>query len=97
MMYKAYLSIQDAAKYFPLYDTYQTISPIDDELMVKISRSKVSIIEEIDTIVDTLLNEGSSKKISKAVIADYCLRNQYPKSYVDMAYNTLKARMARAL
>lgn len=96
LMYKAYLSIEDAARYFPLYDTYQTISPIDNELMVKISRSKVSIIEEVDSIVDTLLNEGVQTKITKAVIADYCLRNQYPKSYVDMAYNTLKARMARA-
>ena len=91
-----FLPIAEAAKYFHLYDSYQPISPIDDEMMVKISKNKTSIIEEVDSIVNTLLNEGFAKKITKAVIADYCLRNGYPKSYVDMAYNAFKGKMARA-
>ena len=94
--YPMYLSIEAASRYFHLYDSYQPISPIDDEMMVKISKNKTSIIEEVDNIVNTLLNEGFAKKITKAVIADYCLRNGYPKSYVDMAYNAFKGRMARA-
>ena len=94
--YPMYLSIEAASQYFHLYDSYQPISPIDDEMMVKISKNKTSIIEEVDSIVNTLLNEGFAKKITKAVIADYCLRNGYPKSYVDMAYNAFKGKMARA-
>ena len=94
--YPMYLSIEAASRHFHLYDSYQPISPIDDEMMVKISKNKTSIIEEVDNIVNTLLNEGFAKKITKAVIADYCLRNGYPKSYVDMAYNAFKGRMARA-
>ena len=95
-VYPLYLSIKDAEPYFKLYDTYQTVHPIDDEMMAKISKSKVSILEEVDSIVDTLLNEGMSGKIQKGVIADYCLRNGYPKSYVDMAWNALLRRQANA-
>ena len=91
-----FLPIAEAAKYFHLYDSYQPISPIDDEMMLKISKNKVSIIEIVDSIVDTLLNEGMPGKIKKGVIADYCLRNGYPKSYVDMAWNALLRRQANA-
>jgi hypothetical protein len=95
-IYPMYLTIDAASKYFSYYDSYQPISPIDDEMMVKISKNKTSIIEEIDGIVDYLMNEGPNPgKISKGVVSDYCLRNGYPKSYVDMAHNALKARLAR--
>lgn len=95
--YKFKLSIENAKQYFKLYNTNQPISPIDDEMMVKVSQSKTDILGQVDDIVDTLLNECSIKSINKAVIADFCIRNGWPKSYVNMAYNAFKARVARTI
>ena len=94
--YPLYMSIKDAERYFELYDTYQIVHPIDAEMMNKISKSQVSIIEEVDEIVDTILNEGIQGKIKKGVIADYCWRNNYPKSHVDRVWNALQRRQANA-
>lgn len=94
--YKLVLPIEEARRYFPLYNTYQRVSPIDAELMVKVSKSKTSIIETVDEIVDDILNSGSQTRITKAIVSDYCLRHNHPKSYVEMAYNALRSRMAKA-
>jgi len=96
-VYRRYLSIENAKKYFGLYDTYQTISPIDGEMMSKVSTNK-SIVVQVDELVDEILNEfGSAKKITIGIIEDYCIRNDYPKSYAKKAHNALKGREARAI
>ncbi|OGN87470.1 MAG: hypothetical protein A2Z74_04680 [Chloroflexi bacterium RBG_13_46_9] len=93
--YRFILPIENAKQYFGLYNTNQPISPIDDEMMVKISKSKDSILEQVDGIVDAIMNECPIKLINKAVIADFCIRNGWAKSYVDMSYNAFKRRVAR--
>jgi deoxyadenosine/deoxycytidine kinase len=77
---------------FPLYDSWEFIDPIDKDMMFKVSQNKTSIIEDIDKIVDELLEIAEAKSYTKGIVEDYCLRNDYPDSYVKMIFNTIKAR-----
>jgi len=90
------LSLEKAKPYFEFYDTMELINPIDDELIAKISKSKKNIVKQVDDIVSNVLEEFPGvKKFTKGIIADYCIRNDLPKSFVDMVYNSLLAKHAR--
>jgi len=95
-MYKNYLPIEAAAKYFDYYDTFELINPIDDELIAKISKSNKNIVKQVDEIVVDILGEYPYlKKFPKGIVADYCLNKDIPKSFVDKVYNSLLAKSAR--
>jgi len=78
---------------FPFYDTTQIISSIDDSLLFNITKDKTSIIEDIDNVVDELFSKYPPKLITKGIVSDYCLENNRPKSYLDIIYNRVKARI----
>ena len=44
--------------YFDLYDTYQKVTSIDNEMMTKISSSKKGIVKQVDEVVDEILGAG---------------------------------------
>ena len=80
-----------AEKIYPLYDSWELINPIDDEMIFNITQDKGEIIKEVDEVVNYLLNQASAKEYRKGDIADYCLRHGYPKTHVDLIYNAIKA------
>ena len=91
-----YLPLEKAKQYFDFYNTFELINPIDDELIAKISSSKKNIVKQIDEIVLLLLDEYPNlKKFPKGIVANYCLNNDHPKSFVDMVYNSLLAKHAK--
>ncbi len=94
---RLFLSVETAKTkgYFDTYDTLEIVTSIDDEMMVKVSSSKKGIVRQVEDITDDMLNEGFSK-ITQSVVRGYVIRNDYPKSYVQMIWDTLKMREALA-
>ena len=93
-----YLPIEKAAMYFDSYNSWELINPIDDELIAKISKSKKNIVKQIDEIVHNIRGEFPNlKKFPKGIVADYCLNNDLPKSFVDMIYNSLLSKAAKSI
>jgi len=76
---------------FPLYDSWELINPIDDNLLFNVSEDKGDIMKEIDVIVATLLKKANANQYSKGIISDYCIRNKHPKTYIDLIYNAIKS------
>ena len=93
---KVTMPMAHAETLFPLYDSWEFIEAIDKDMMFKVSQDKTTIIEEIDKIVDELLDKAEAKNYTKGIVEDYCLRNNYPDSYVKMIFNTIKARKIAA-
>jgi len=87
------MSYDFAKTIFPFYKTGQIISSIDDSLLLNITKDKTSIIEDIDKVVDELFIKYPAKLISKGIVADYCLQNNRPKTYIDLIYNRVKSRI----
>lgn len=85
------ITYEDALKIFPFYDTLEKI-PFSNDLLGASVVDKESLRPEIDAIADDLLSRYDGRKITKAIIADICLAKRYPKQYVDLIYNNIKAK-----
>lgn len=79
-----------AEKYFPLYDTFEKVDPIDDDLMWKVTPDKRTYIPELDRILGEMLAERQDW--TKGMIDAYCLEKYYPHHYVDSLYNRMKLK-----
>ncbi len=87
---------QYAERIFPLYDSWELINPIDDELIFNVTQDKTEIIKDVDEVAEYLLSQYDANDITKGIVADYCLRNGYPKNYTEHIYNSLKARSLKS-
>ena len=86
------MSNRIAERIFPLYDTFEKVDPLDTDMLFKISQDKGEIIKQIDVVRDILIKEyGSPQKISLGNVRDYCLRNSFPKPYVQSVYDAIKS------
>ena len=91
------LPMQVAELFFPMYDTFELINPIDDELLFKISTDKKGTVVTVDQIANEILSKiKKGARITKGVVADYCLRNEYPRYLVSMVYDALTAKKSFA-
>jgi hypothetical protein len=88
---KMIMPYEIAETIFPLYDSWQLINPIDDNLIFNISEDKASMLKIADSHVKKLLAKCDGRKIPKGVISDYCLRNNLPKAYIDVIFNAIKS------
>jgi len=79
-----------AQKYFPLYDTYEVISPIDDSMRFNIIPNKADLIPELDKIIEDMLTEHDEKHWTKGMVEDYTLEHMLPFAYSRMLYNRIK-------
>jgi adenylate kinase family enzyme len=86
------LPLKEAEKVYPYYDSWQRINPIDSDLLVKVSDNKKSIMNDVDSVVDELLKIAPAHKWSRGIITDYVLRNNLPRTWIDMVLYTIKAR-----
>jgi hypothetical protein len=86
------MSLETASKYWDKYDTMQLVSPIDDELLFKVTPDKSSVMPTIDGACSELCQERPAKEWTKGMVADFCLDKLYPNSYVDLIYNRLKRK-----
>ena len=84
-----------AEKVFPYFDTWQKINPIDEGLLFQITQDYTEITSEVEELSRDILQKAeakglTAKKITKGVVASYCLGNELPKSMVDLIYNRIK-------
>jgi hypothetical protein len=87
-----YLSMEQALQYFPKYDTWEKVDPIDDNLLVKIMPHKEQLLPEIDRIIALMVVETPVEKWTKGMVQDYCLEHKHPFEYRDMIYNRMRRR-----
>jgi len=80
-----------AEKIYPIYDSWELVSPIDEDLLFKVTKDKSEIVDEVDAHAKELLKSIPAKSITKGIVADYCLRNDLPRTWVDLVYNSVKA------
>ena len=86
------LPFRAAESLYPLYDTYERINPIDNDLLIRIATDKSQFMEEIDTIVDDLLSKAPASAYTQGIVSQICIERNFPRSYVKLIYNNLKAR-----
>jgi len=87
---KFILSEENAERYYELYDTFEKIDPIDERMIFNISTDKGKDIEEINNVAEMIVNKYEGKRISKAIVEDFCLQQGYPKYKVNLIYNRIK-------
>ena len=84
------MPFETAEKIYPLYDSWEPISPIDDDLMFKITKDKTDIMNEVDKHAEKIWNMYPGKSIKKGIVSDYCMREEMPKSYADLIMNRIR-------
>jgi len=89
-----FLPWENAKVLFPLYDTLQIISPIDDQMLYRISEDKIETVDRVDKIVEEILKKFPLNAVKKGVVSDYCLRNKQPHYLVDLVFNSIKTKIA---
>ncbi len=83
-----------AEKLYPLYDSWEPIESLEDDLMLKVTKDKTDVMAEVDKHSGILTDKYPIKNITKGIVADYCLREEVSKSYVELVYNAVRARAA---
>lgn len=78
-----------AEKLFSVYDSWELINPIDDNLIFNVAEDKSSSIKEVDRIVSVLLKKFEPEEISKGIVSNHCIRHNYPNKYIDLIYNSI--------
>lgn len=76
---------------FDIYDTLQVISPIDDTMMLKVSKDKKNVAKTIDDYVKDVLKEGHPSDISLRIVKAYCIDNNIAGAMAELIYNKIKA------
>lgn len=84
------MPFETAEKLYPLFDSWEFL-PINEDLVFNVTEDKKTLMQDIDKIVAGLLKKADAKVYTKGIIADICLRNEYPKSYIDLIYNSIQA------
>lgn len=92
---KFLLQYEKAKEIFPYYKTKQIINPIDDMMMVNISKDKSDIVYQVNNAVEELLKIYPPSQITKGIVSDFCLNTNRPynNQYIEMIYNRLKAKI----
>jgi hypothetical protein len=81
---------------YPLYDTEERISTLDEkELLLSISRDKSDIMADVDEHADKLISMYPITAIRKGFVSDYCMRNDVPKSRVNLIYDAIVSKKYR--
>jgi hypothetical protein len=80
---------------YPFFDSWEP-QPIDEEMIFNITEDKTEIIADTDRIASYLLSLYEGNSITKGIVADYCLRNGFPKTFVEPTFNRIKALVMRS-
>lgn len=79
-----------AQRYFPFFDTYEKVDPIDDELILRVTPNRSQVIPELDKIIMKMLQEHPANKWTTGMVEDYCLENKHPHMYYRWLHNRIK-------
>ena len=81
---------------YPLYDTEERISTLDErELLLSVSRDKSDIMQDVDEHADNIIKLYPITAIRKGFVSDYCMRNDVPKSRVNLIYDAIMTKKYR--
>jgi hypothetical protein len=84
-----------AQKYYPLYDSWQPINPIDNNLMLSVSSNKTKYVNDIEKIKDEMLSHKPANQWSKDSIKYYLMKNNHPSKYIDLLYGAIKMEVSK--
>ena len=87
--FKMIMPPTQAQQLFPLFDTMQMVNPIDDYMVSDIAQSPEVLNSKLDELAQTIMKIFEGKKITKAVVKDYCIREKIPAKYGDLVYNRI--------
>jgi len=82
-----------AELFYPMYDSWELISPIDNQLLLKVSSDKGDTVKHVDGLADELISKVDAKRISMAVVSDFCIRKNEPHYIAKMVYGAIKGRL----
>ncbi len=86
------IPFEEAEKLYPIYDTWQKIDPIDNDMMANITmRSNPDELNDnINDIAIEIVDSFHGKKITKAYVKDWMLQHKKPLNYSEFVYNRIK-------
>ncbi len=87
--FKMILSAENAQEIYQYYDTMQMVNPIDDYMISDIAESPEVLNAKLDELAQIIMDMFDGKKITKAVVKDYCIREKIPAKYADLVYNRI--------
>jgi hypothetical protein len=81
-----------AEQVYPLYDTFQKIEAVTEDMLFEITEDKTEIIKKIDLEVIKMLKIADAKWWTKGRVRDYCLRrNLESKKFIEKTYDAIKS------
>ena len=87
-----YLKLENAKKYFNLYDTNQIIQPIKrDKLLAEILNPKEKM-KKVKEIAEIILQKYLGKKITRSTIKYELFKNQFPDSLKDYIFEEIRQK-----
>lgn len=89
------LSVSVAEPYFKLYNTMEKISPIDDELVYRVTTNKATIKQDLEVVVNKMLDIAPAKKWTVAAVEDYVMENELPYHFRKLLYGRMKGIVIR--
>ena len=88
---RLFIPMDFAKETFKKYNSWERIQSIDDDMIFKITKDKTKIMSDVDNIAAELIKKfPNTKKITKGIVSNHCIRNNIPKSYIDLIYNSVK-------
>lgn len=81
-----------AEKIYPLYDSWQMISSIDDSLIYSISKDKTAQLEMIEAIKKDILDMYPANYVTKGIVEFWLMQNGFHQSMRDNVYNAIKSQ-----
>lgn len=94
---KKILTEANAKKYYKIYDSWELIDPIDENLMLDISSDKSKILESINCTAKNLLDLYPANKINLGICKHYCLENKIPVRLHSDIYHAVKTLELKSL
>lgn len=85
-----------AERYYPCYDTFEKIDPMDDGLILKVTPDKRVIVPKLDEIIEQMTQIAPLGKWTMPMVKAFCIENGLKvTSYADMLHGRLKLNAYR--
>ena len=88
------LPFHEAERIYPLFNTYEMVNPVDDDMVSLISTDPDQIYSRVEEFAESILGEYQGMKITQSVVRDWCLRNKIPKHLNTAIWDHIQVRRA---
>jgi hypothetical protein len=89
------MSEKAAEKFYSMYDTYEIVKPLNQDIMFDMGMSKEEKYNTVDAYVDEICRELPPKKITLPICNNYFDRKNLPKGLIKDIFGAIKTRAVR--